>query len=85
MSIKELVEFNPHVKKAFGLVDCRGSTDFGVHESEANNILMFIVVGLRKFWMLPISHFLIHSLHGETFAGITCNDVLLTFDAGIKI
>ena len=59
MSIKEQVEFNPHLGYTFGLVDYGGKQDLGSSDTPANEVLVALLVGYKKYWKLPIGYFFV--------------------------
>jgi len=70
MSLKEMAEYDPHIKQVFGKVECGGEQDLGESEQNANEALVCMLVGLRSYWKIPIAYFLIKSVSGSTLAGL---------------
>lgn len=69
MALKELVEFDPNLGRSFGTVDFGGNNDFGNPDTPCNEALVFMLVGLKAYWKLPIAYFLVKGTSGGFVAG----------------
>jgi hypothetical protein len=49
MSLKEQVEFNPNLGYTFGTVDYGGQQELGSLNTPANEALVCLLVGYRKY------------------------------------
>lgn len=63
MTIKQKVEFDSRSKKVTGFVNLGAGEE---ENSEAKEVLVFMLVGLRGHWKAPISYYLTRGLPAET-------------------
>lgn len=85
MSIKEYSEYDPHLQRTFGMVDYGGNQTLNEGDSRANEVLTCMLVGLRKYWKLPISYVLVRSVSGGVLSGIIRECLLQSMEAGVKV
>eukprot|EP00094_Tigriopus_californicus_P014351 TCALIF_13918-PA protein Name:"Protein of unknown function" AED:0.47 eAED:0.72 QI:59/0/0/0.5/0/0.25/4/0/176 len=70
MSMKQMIEFDKKLGRYFGYVDLGGASDVGEAEVAANEALVVMVTGLRKFWKIPIAYFMIKGIQSGVLAGV---------------
>ncbi len=70
MSLKEHTEYDPHMKQVFGKVDFGGGLDLGEEDADANEALVCMLVGMRKYWKIPLAYFLVKGVSGNLLAGL---------------
>lgn len=85
MSIKELTQFDQKLNRCFGYVDLGGASDIGETGVPANEVLVAMVVGLRRHWKLPIGYFMIKGLKSGVLAGIIREAVSRCYEAGVSV
>jgi hypothetical protein len=84
MSLKELVQYHPHLKRSFGNVDFGGEQDLGECDTPAKEALVCMLVGYRKFWKLPIAYFFVKGTKGSVVAGITSLSIIIGDEAKVS-
>ena len=87
MSIKELVEYCPDLKRTFGTVDYGQDVSMGETDKSkpANEALVAMLVGIKGNWKLPIGYFLINGLKASILSGIIRNCLILTYNIGMLV
>ncbi|QQP53180.1 THAP domain-containing protein 9 [Caligus rogercresseyi] len=84
MSLKELVEFDKTLKRTFGTVDY-GSLHFGESEIAAKEAIVFMLVGLKGHWKLPVGYFFVRGTRAAIQAGLIGNCLEMSHQVGVNV
>lgn len=68
MALKQHVDYNNHTGKTVGFVNLGDGSDT---TDEAKEALVFLVVGLRGHWKMPVAFFFTRTLTGFLFFTFT--------------
>lgn len=85
MSLKEMVQYDAKLGRCLGYVDLGGVNDLGDSDVPANEALVVMVIGLRKYWKLPVAYFFIKGIRSGLLAGIIREALYKCHEAGVAV
>lgn len=82
ISLKKHVSMDRKTGSFFGYVDKGNHVN---EEEEATSALVLMLVGLKKYWKLPIGYFLVNGVRGKFLHDLIHDATIKLFESGIKV
>lgn len=82
MSIRRQIVYSPAAKKMTGFVNLGNNEE---EETEATEVLVMMVVGLKGYWKAPVSYYLTHTLTSEVQARLVTDLLHALSDCSVRV
>ena len=84
MHIRKHVDYDRHADQLYGFTFFTAKCNEVIVPQLANEVMVFMAVGLKKKWTLPLAYFFISSLSGVSLAAIISETILRLTNVGVR-